>query len=117
MNTFETGSGRTRLRFTWQHRGNDLHVHIGGGEDHLGTAALVGRQPDGEICESVVHLPPHKEDELALKTARRLHAATGVSICVTAGIHLEAISAEEIATVLRNVDAGTERLAHLLRKR
>lgn len=117
MNTLETGDGRTRVCLAWQQWGGDLHVHIGGGEHHLGAVALVGRQPDGETCEGVLGVPPHKEAELALNAAKTLHAALGVSVCVTAGIHLDRITPAETAGVLRNVDHGVERLAALLRQR
>jgi len=113
--TLTAGNGRTRLLLNWQRRGRDLHVHIGGGDEHVGAVALVGRQADGEVFEGVLHLPPHKETELALDAARKLHAATGVSVCVTAGVHLETITPAEIATVLRNADRAVARLAVLLR--
>ena len=111
MSTLETGSGRTRIRFSWQRHGNDLHVHVSGGDDHIGAAALVGRHPGGALSEGVLPIPPHKEDRLVLDAARTLHAVTGVNVCVTAGIHLDEISPGEIDAVLRNVDQGVALLA------
>ena len=99
MGQSEIGSGRTLVRLTWQRWGTDLHVHIGGGDVHIGAAALAGRA-----------------DRLALAAARRLHAATAANVCVTAGIHVDAITPAEISAVTRNVEAGIERLAGELRK-
>lgn len=104
------------MRLTWQHRGDDLHVHIGGGTDHIGVVALAGRQGDGQTRVEVLRVPPHKEDRLARAAAETLHAAIGVNVCVTAGIHLDNITSAEIAEVTENVKAGIERLADMLRK-
>jgi hypothetical protein len=62
----------------------------------------------------VLCVPPHKEDQLALRAARKLHAALGVTVCVSAGIHVERVSSDEIATVLENVDQGIARLEQIL---
>ena len=115
MNELEAGTGRTRVRLIWKRWGSDLHVHIAAGEHHVGAAALVGRQPDGETYEGGLCVPPHKEDQLVLDAARTLHAATAVNVCVTAGIHLDAITGAEISAVVRNVDEAVARIAGMLR--
>ena len=83
---------------------------------HIGAAALAGRADDGKPYAETLRIPPHKEDRLALAAARRLHAATAANVCVTAGIHVDAITPAEISAVTRNVEAGIERLAGELRK-
>lgn len=110
MNEFEVGSGRTRLLFAWRRWGPDLHVHIAGGDHHIGAASLVGRQPDGRTYEGTFAVPPHKEDTVVARAAAALHQATGVNVSVTAGIHLDDITPDEIAAVLRTVDEGVARL-------
>jgi len=112
MNTFETGRGRTRLTFTWQYWGDDLHVHIAGGRHHIGAVALAGRDPSGQAYLHALAVPPHKEDQMVLRAARALHEALGVTVCVTGGVHLGDITWEEISTVLQNADEG---VGHLLR--
>jgi hypothetical protein len=116
VSTFEIGTGRARIRLTWQRWGSDLHVQIAGGDQHIGAVALVGQQPGGEKSEGVLRVPPHKEDQLALGAARKLHAALGVNVCVSAGIHLDAITSDEIAATLRSVDEGVERLVERLKR-
>lgn len=111
MKSLETGSGRTRIRLSWQRHGGDLYVHIGGGDDHIGAAALVGRHAGGEASGGVLCIRPHKEDRLVLDAARTLHAAFGAAVCVTAGIHLDDIRPEEIDAVLQNVEKGVALLA------
>jgi hypothetical protein len=116
MDTFEIGSGRTRLRFTWQRCASDLRVHVSGGRDHIGAAALVGRQDDGQRFEGCLRLSPHKEHAIVLDAARAIHAATGVTVCVTAGVHLDGISQHEIANVLETATEGVARLLDALRR-
>jgi len=115
MNTLETGSGRTRVRLTWQRWGDDLHVHIGGGRDHIGAVALVGRDRSGETCARVLAVPPHKEDQMVLQAARRLHAAVGANVCVTGGVHVENITPDEIALIPLNAEEGIEQLVRMIR--
>ena len=114
MNTLEAGTGRTRIRLTWRFGGRDLHAHIAGGDDHIGAVALAGIRPGGETFASVLRLPPHKEDELALIAARKLQAVTGATVCVTAGIHLDDITRAELAEVLENAERAVATLARRL---
>lgn len=115
MNKLTAGSGRAQLTFTWEHRGRDLSVHVGGGADHIGAVAMAGFGPDGRPFQGALCLPPHREDELALRAARTLRDALGSTVCVSAGVHLDDITREEIADVLRAADEGVRRLIERLR--
>lgn len=114
MDAFEIGEGRTRLSVAWTRWGRDLHVHIGGGAHHIGAVALFGRTPDGQAQRHVVCIPPHKEGPVVERAARALHEATGVNVCVSSGIHLDAISREEIDAVMRTAEEGVARLVRTL---
>jgi hypothetical protein len=116
MSQLEVGTGRTRVRLTWRRHGRDLHVHIGGGGDHIGVVALAGQAEDGDPYAQALRIPPHKEDRLALAAAGKLHAAAGINVCVTAGIHLEGITRAEIAEITRNAEAAIQQLAGVLPK-
>ncbi len=115
MKSFEIGTGRTRLTIAWERWGKDLHVHIGGGEHHIGAVALVGCSPDGKNHRHVGDIPPHKEAKIVERAARVLHMETGGNICVTAGIHIEEACKAEIETILRTVDEGIARIVQSLR--
>ncbi len=114
MESFEIGTGRTRLTVAWQYWGPDLHVHIGGGNHHIGAVALIGTAPDGSVHHEVARVPPHKEDRIVHQAAVALHKKTGGNVCVTAGIHIDDISKEEIETVLHTASAGVGRLIQSL---
>jgi hypothetical protein len=116
MNKFTLGSGRAQLTFTWEPHGPDWSIHIGGGAHHIGAVAMAGCGPDGRPFQGTLCLPPHKEDSLALRAARTLHDALGSTVCVSAGVHLDDISREEIADVLRVADEGVQRLIDHLRE-
>jgi hypothetical protein len=116
MKKFTAGSGRAQLTFTWEPHGQDWSIHIGGGAHHLGAVAMAGRGPDGRLFQGALCLPPHREDDLALRAARTLHNALGSTVCVSAGVHLDDISQEEIAEVLRVADEGVQRLISQLRE-
>jgi hypothetical protein len=117
MEQFEAGTGRTRVRLSWWRWGNDLYVHIGGGAAHVGAAALAGRTSEGESYARMLCIAPHKEGDLALAAAEKLHAATGGNVCVTAGVHVESITPAEIRDVTRNAELAAEHLAGELRAR
>jgi gallate decarboxylase subunit D len=114
MPSFEIGEDRTRLSFTWSLHGRDLRLHIGGGAEHVGAAALATRGADGAVSVQVAAAAGHREDELAGPAAGRLCRELGVTVCVSAGVHIERITPAEIEAVLRNAEAGTGKLAALL---
>ena len=115
VNSFEVGEGRTRLTIAWRYWGADLHVHVGGGDHHIGAVALVGRSPDGKIHRHVSDIPPHKEGQVVERAALALHAEAGGNVCVTAGIHVDNASKLEIETILQTADEGIARLVRSLR--
>jgi hypothetical protein len=110
MPQLEIGSGRTLVRVNWCFRGADLCVHIGGGDDHVGAVALAGRAENGATCAESLCVAPHKESGIALAAARRLQAAVGANVCVTAGIHVDEITPAEISAVTRNAELAIENL-------
>ena len=111
LRCLEQGEGRTRAVLRYDYCGGDLRVHIGGAGEHIGAAALVGLDADGNKHVSVQRIPPHREDQLALQAAEILHEATGRTVCVTAGIHLDEITPAEIEQVVGNALAAAKRLA------
>lgn len=110
------GEGRTAVWLDLAEQGRDLVLRIGGGDAHVGAVAVVSPAggTGGEGCEELSVVPGHKEGPLALAAARRL-AAAGRRTCVcVAGIHLDAITPEEIALVVSRAEQGVARLAREL---
>lgn len=99
-------------------QGRDLLVMCSGGQAHIGAVAVASPRsaaqpptiPDSEErSEGLIVLPGHREDLLAARMARRLADALHCTVCVSAGIHFDAITKEEIARVLDLTATLTER--------
>ncbi len=116
MNRFQIGDGRTQVTFFWQKHGADFRVHVAGGQDHIGAVALAAPTVDGTASVQTLNRPPHREGEIVRAVAERLAEQLGASVCVTAGIHLDRITQEEIQTIRRTCDAGASRLVQMIRE-
>ena len=95
--------------------GKDYLVVISGGREHIGAVAL-GQCYGGESVKansSVIAAYGHREDELALKTARYLSKALKANAAVTAGIHFDNLSSREIDEILLAVKELCEELKEL----
>lgn len=80
--------------------GEDLVVLLDGGErPHAGAVGLSG----GGVTTSCVILP-HKEEPLARGIAERMSEVTGNHVAVVCGIHLSAITVDEIKEVFTLAD-------------
>jgi len=97
------GTGRQRVEVRAEWVGRDLLVTIGGGTvPHIGAVALGQPRPslraDGSISAtvSVLTLLGHKEDDLARWAAHQLASSLNVTVVVTAGLHVDRASPEEI---------------------
>lgn len=110
MAKFEIGKDRTRLRFTWDRCGCDLRLHVSGGTDHIGAAAMAFCEADGKVRVRTTGVPGHLEQGLVRRAAKRLCEELHVTTSISAGIHLDRITREEIDTVLNLIDHGVDRL-------
>lgn len=104
------GSGKFRIRLdAFSTAGHGLTVVITGGESgHLGGAALAnpGIAVHGKIlshCDLwTLTVPGHKDAELAQKVAKTICTSTEEPTLVSAGIHVENASKEEIKLLCDN---------------
>lgn len=76
--------------------GRDLLVSLTGGEAHAGAAAIAG--PDGNTRS--LALPGHRDDAPASTAAGILAAELDCNVIVTAGIHYDNVTREEIAQIM-----------------
>jgi len=111
------GEGPMAVVLRAQRLGDDLVVTLGGGtRPHVGAAAVAQPRPslkgDGTISAtaSVIALLGHKEDELARWAALRLASQLNAAVVVTAGIHVDSASPEQI----RQLDAAARGLVEEL---
>lgn len=92
--------------------GSDINVTIcGGTHSHVGAVALgIPRQSLADPNEpsasvSVLCVTGHKEDDLVRRIAHKFASEFGCRVSVTAGIHIDGASGEQIAQLLANCDA------------
>jgi hypothetical protein len=110
-------SGRISITLHAVRMGNDLLVGIyGGGRPHIGAVAVGVPGPGADSGQtrtaetSVIALPGHREDHVARDAAQRIALKTGAVVSVSCGIHLDSITAEEIACVCSLVEELTVKL-------
>lgn len=115
------GEGRLRVEATALRLGDDLLVAIcGGTSPHLGAVALALPRPSlkdpsvTRATSSVLTLLGHKDDTVAREAAERLAAARNRPAVVTAGLHVDGASEDDLAALVANARACVERLIDTL---
>lgn len=73
----------------------------GGDKGHIGAVSIVN--PQGELVSHC--FLGHKEDKITEKWANAIYAKAGVAVVVSAGVHYNHISKEQIISVLDTTDA------------
>jgi len=104
-----TNEGNYDLSASVRLIGNDILVALWGGEKpHIGAVAAAQPRPslkDPNVMSSsasVICYLGHKEDELAKTAAETLAAALNNNVAVTAGIHWDNLSQEDIRRIKKN---------------
>lgn len=89
--------GRVEIILEAKKLGEDYLLTLTGGEEHAGAVAVgLFDEKSGRASSSVLTLPGHREEQLALDSARRVSRATGKTSVVVVGIHVDNISPGEI---------------------
>ena len=107
--SINTNEGKYDLSAGVRLIGDDILVAIWGGEKpHIGAVAAAQPRPslkDSNVMSSsasVICYLGHKEDELAKTAAETLAAALNNNVVVTAGIHWDNLSQEDIRRIKKN---------------
>lgn len=89
--------------------GEDYLLTLTGGKEHVGAVAVgLFDEKSGRASSSVLTLPGHREEQLALDSAKRVSKATGKTSVVVAGIHVDNISLEEIKEIVSTAEEMVE---------
>ena len=90
------------LILEWKNIAEDMVVTLTGWVEHIGAVAAGSFDRDsGRSYSSVITLPGHREDELALYGARMFSAASASTTVFIVGIHLNNITKDEILEIVR----------------
>ena len=96
---------RTEITLEVKKLGEDYLLTLTGGEEHAGAVAVgLFDEKSGRASSSVITLPGHREEQLALDSARRVSRTTGKTAVVIAGIHVDNISPEEIKEIVSTAE-------------
>jgi hypothetical protein len=105
------GKGRTKVSLSVQSIGSDLVVYLFNERAHLGAVAVADySHEENRASTSAITRLGHKDDVAASNVARKLCKSLKKPVCAIAGIHLDDITEEEIAEIIRNCDKLAERL-------
>lgn len=119
----KVGIGKYVVEGTAVYCGKDIHITIGGGEKYHIGAVSVGvprnEYKDGKkrtATASVICVQGHKEDEFALKAAKKLATALDCTVSVSVGIHVDDATLDEIKLLEKNYFELVDKFAVLLKK-
>lgn len=94
--------------------GEDVLVAVGGGtHPHIGAVATA-TIASGHVETTVHTFPHHRESVVAGRFAHRLSEKIGKTVVVTAGIHVDAATKDDIARLLDHAWKLLERLSEAL---
>lgn len=112
---FSAGAGRRRVWGNALFSVGGLSVNLLGGDaPHIGAVAValprasLVRRGRRSATTSVLAIVGHKDDAVARSMADALARHLGVTVVVTAGIHIARARPADIAAVLRNARAATK---------
>jgi len=117
---FSVGAGRHRVWGSALFSVGGLSVNLLGGDaPHIGAVAVaiprasVARPARRSATTSVLALVGHKDDELARSMASDLARRLGITVVVTAGVHVPRARSSDIAAVLRNARGAAKTIRGL----
>lgn len=94
-------ASRTEITLEVKKLGEDYLLTLTGGKEHAGAVAVgLFDEKSRRASSSVLTLPGHREDHLALDGARRISKATGKTSVFVVGIHVDNISPEDIKEIV-----------------
>ncbi len=105
-----SGEGRCRVLVDAKFIGPDIVVMLWGGDcPHIGSVAVsVPYQRAGEdnnrATTSVYNFIGHMDDELSKMLSEKITTVFNIKAVVTAGVHLNNISSEDIAEIRNNTE-------------
>ncbi|TCZ76520.1 hypothetical protein E0485_13020 [Paenibacillus albiflavus] len=117
VDTVSVGAGRTIVQAVVVSVDQGINLYIGGGEDpHIGTVIICEPRPslrnDGTYsCTTSVHnFLGHKDDLLAKPIAEALCKQLRKPVVITAGIHVDDATDEELEAFLASIPLLTDKL-------
>ena len=101
MQSIKQNVGRAKLVLDQKQVGNDHVLTLTGGEGHVGAVAVgLFDEKSARASASVITLPGHRDEGIALDGARRVSEVTKAATVFIVGIHLDNITKGEIDKII-----------------
>lgn len=96
--------GRIEISLEAKKIGEDYLLTLTGGREHVGAVAIgLFDENSQRASSSVITMPGHREEQLALNGAKQVSRATKTTSVFVAGIHQDDITPEEIRDIVSTV--------------
>lgn len=93
--------GKIEITLEAKKIGEDYLLILTGGEEHVGAVAVgLFEEKSHRASSSVITMPGHREEYLALQGARQVSRATRKTSVFVVGIHQDNINPEEIKNIV-----------------
>ncbi len=101
LQSIKQNVGRAELVLDQKQVGNDHVLTLTGGEGHVGAVAVgLFDEKSARASASVITLPGHRDEGIALDGARRVSEVTKAATVFIVGIHLDNITKDEIDKII-----------------
>ena len=108
--------GRIQLLLKGESVGSDMFFMLSGGREHIGAVAMgIYDVESRRASASVISSPGHREDEIALRGARKISAITQNTTVLMVGIHIDNITVDEIRSIVQASEAMIDELIGTIR--
>lgn len=105
MYKFSLGTGNTKVDYDIKEVGDDLQINITGGMIHIGGIGLVSNG-----TYDILSVLNHKEYEIIQPLADKLTKFQDITILISAGIHVDDITLDEIREIVDNNKIAIEKI-------
>lgn len=112
-NQIDIGTGRTAVRLQLVPVGGDLLLMLTGGRAHVGAVA-VAVPGDGVPWVDLIEIGTHREGPLAREGANLICGHSNRTVTVTAGIHIDNATDDEIQEITANATLAFENMVEFL---
>ncbi|MGD0856532.1 MAG: hypothetical protein ABSA18_12110 [Dehalococcoidia bacterium] len=105
------GRGRTRIHLSLFFMGSDIVLFVYNKNAHCGAVSIAEfDHAEKRSSVSVFTRLGHKDDAIAQQAAYLISKTFRCTCCVMAGVHVDSITKQEIAIVLKNTNAAIDDL-------
>lgn len=108
--------GRVQLLLKGESVGKDMFFVLSGGREHIGAVAMgIYDKKSERASSSVISAPGHREDEIALRGARKISSVTQSTTVFMVGIHVDDITVDEIQAIVKASEKMVNELIEVIR--